>query len=366
MRSGRSGLASSSARLGRPGAGWRTAASPCAGRAGPAPARGASGSVVHLGPPPTAPSSTASAARQASSTSSSAVPWRRSTRLRPGAPRPRSRPPASAPSWARRHDLGADPVARAGLTIRLEGGAANRCTSPQAGERGCSGARSRSLSGSPATATASRTSAELLGQLGDVVPRQTVHRMNSTGRAPRLDPGSSQPRAQRARAARRSSVGSAALEVPRPLPARQVVGERRLADLGARRVEALDVAGSAALRHEPAPGRSAACMRTGRRGRAPNGRPRSRTRRPPLVELELGKVGLDDGRRAFERGAGVLDHRRRCVDGDHAPVRQQLEQHGGDPPAATAGVEHRLVAAQRQALEHAPPPLATCGSETRS
>ena len=75
IRSGRSGLASASASLGRTGRRFAYNPSPLRRPSSPCSGRGASGSVVsHFGPP-TAPRSTASAARHASSTSSvSAVP----------------------------------------------------------------------------------------------------------------------------------------------------------------------------------------------------------------------------------------------------------------------------------------------------
>ena len=65
----RAGSRRAAPRSAAPGAGSRTGRGPCAGRAGPAPAAARPGSVVsHFGPP-TAPSRTASAPRQASSTS---------------------------------------------------------------------------------------------------------------------------------------------------------------------------------------------------------------------------------------------------------------------------------------------------------
>ena len=61
-----------------------------------------------------------------------------------------------------------------------------------------------------------------------------------------------------------------------------------------------------------------------------------------LGELELGEVGHGERRcgRRRARSRASLDHRRRAVDGDHAPARQALEQRRGDAAGAAAGVEH--------------------------
>ena len=96
-----------------PGAGWRRGRGPCAGRAGPARGAARRGRSCPTSGPPTAPSSTASAARQASSTSSvSAVPWA-SIEAPPIRCSSNSNSPSALEQPARGgDDLGADPVAR--------------------------------------------------------------------------------------------------------------------------------------------------------------------------------------------------------------------------------------------------------------
>ncbi len=59
----------------------------------------------------------------------------------------------------------------------------------------------------------------------------------------------------------------------------------------------------------------------------------------------------------LQRLPHLLDHRGRAVDGDHPAPRQALDQQPGDPAAAAAGVEHDLVAGQRQPVEDRPRPL---------
>ena len=55
------------------------------------------------------------------------------------------------------------------------------------------------------------------------------------------------------------------------------------------------------------------------------------------------------------RSRACLDHRRRAVDGHHLAARQPLDQRRRHPPGAAAGVEHPLVAAQLEPVEHVPP-----------
>jgi hypothetical protein len=71
-----------------------------------------------------------------------------------------------------------------------------------------------------------------------------------------------------------------------------------------------------------------------------------------LAEVEREQIGLAhvDGVRQLR--ARLLDHRRRGVDRDHAAVRQPLEQRARDATGAAAGVQHRLVAAQHEPVEH--------------
>ena len=103
-----------------PGAGSRTARGPCAGRAGPAPGAGRRGRSCPTSARPTAPSSTASAPRQRSSTSgSSGVPCS-SIETPPTGSCSTSKPASNArrervQQLERRPDhLGADAVARQG------------------------------------------------------------------------------------------------------------------------------------------------------------------------------------------------------------------------------------------------------------
>jgi hypothetical protein len=72
-----------------------------------------------------------------------------------------------------------------------------------------------------------------------------------------------------------------------------------------------------------------------------------------LVEVELGEIRAPHrGALGGQRMAGVLDHLLRGVDRDHAPARQPLQQAPCDSPRTAARIEHGLVAAQRQAVEH--------------
>ncbi len=74
-----------------------------------------------------------------------------------------------------------------------------------------------------------------------------------------------------------------------------------------------------------------------------------------LRQLELEQVGDADIHVRTESLAGGGHHRGRLVDRDHAPARQPLDQRLGYTPRAAAGVEHGLIAAQLQALEHRQP-----------
>ena len=114
-RSGRSGLASTSAGLGRTGRRFAYRPRPLRRPRRPCSGRGASGSVVsHFGPP-TAPSSTASAPRHASSTSSvRAVPCASIEAPPTGCSANSNSPDRVEQPASRREDLGPDPVAWAG------------------------------------------------------------------------------------------------------------------------------------------------------------------------------------------------------------------------------------------------------------
>ena len=69
-------------------------------------------------------------------------------------------------------------------------------------------------------------------------------------------------------------------------------------------------------------------------------------------ELELGEVGdAHVGARA-EPLARLGDHRRRAVDRDDLAAREPLEQRRRHAPGAAAGVEHALVPAQLEPVEH--------------
>ena len=70
------------------------------------------------------------------------------------------------------------------------------------------------------------------------------------------------------------------------------------------------------------------------------------------LELELGEVGDAHVGARPEPLARLGDHRRRAVDGDHLAARQALEQRRRHAPGAAAGVEHALVAAQLEPVEH--------------
>ena len=106
-------------------------------------------------------------------------------------------------------------------------------------------------------------------------------------------------------------------------------------------------------------GRPAAAPRTGARtagrGRRSSGTSRSRGSRRRAVQLELGQVGGEHLDARPEPLARLRHHRRRAVDRDDLAARQPLEQRGRHAAGAAAGVEHALVAAQLEAVEHLAP-----------
>ena len=167
-------------------------------------------------------------------------------------------------------------------------------------------------------------------------------------------------------AARRSARLLGRGEVPRPRPSRRGRRAKGSRSPTAARVavEALHVALSPALGHQPpaGPQRVEHAREQGvvvghpvEDGVGEDGVDR-------LVEHELGQVGLEHGgARRVERLARLRDHRRRRVHRHHVPVRQALEQHLGHPAGAAAGVQHGLVALQRQPRPAPAPPTAPAG-----
>ncbi len=71
-----------------------------------------------------------------------------------------------------------------------------------------------------------------------------------------------------------------------------------------------------------------------------------------LVQLQLQQIRSADVRVGAQPLAGGSDHRLGHVHRDHPSARQPLHQRLGDPARAAAGVEHRLVAGERQPVEH--------------
>ena len=142
-------------------------------------------------------------------------------------------------------------------------------------------------------------------------------------------------------------------ERPRPRPA----GQRGLGDRVDRRLHGRDVAGAAALGDEPAarPQRRVQPLEqpvvvgdpVERRGRE--------DRVDRLVQLELEQVGGEHLDARAEPLARLRHHRRRPVDRDDLAARQALDQRGGHAAGAAAGVEHALVAAQLEPVEHLAP-----------
>jgi hypothetical protein len=70
-----------------------------------------------------------------------------------------------------------------------------------------------------------------------------------------------------------------------------------------------------------------------------------------LAEFEREQVDLPYVDRRAEEGAGLPNHLRRGVDGDHPAAWKALYQVSGDAPRAAAGVEDRLVADELEAAE---------------
>ena len=76
-----------------------------------------------------------------------------------------------------------------------------------------------------------------------------------------------------------------------------------------------------------------------------------------LAEVRLNE--RDPVAEPLEAAAGLVEHRRRAVEGDDVAGRKALGEELRDPAAAAARVEDALVAAQLEALEdgRAPPRL---------
>jgi hypothetical protein len=142
--------------------------------------------------------------------------------------------------------------------------------------------------------------------------------------------------------------------VPRRSPAEEVlgVGTTRENRLGVP-AQHVDVALSPALRDE-LPARAQRGVQA-REQAIVIGDPVKRRRRQDrvdrLLQLDLQQVSHAhvDARQTLACG---VDHRLRGVYGDRTPTRQALDQQLRDPPRAAAGVEHGLVAAQLQPLQH--------------
>ena len=162
------------------------------------------------------------------------------------------------------------------------------------------------------------------------------------------EPGGGEPRP------RRLGIG----ELPRLGPVREVRRVGRRAHQGRRAlVLPLEVGAAAALRHQPPAGRQ---------------RGEQAAEQPIVIEHPVERRGAEDGVGAAgdrqRRGVGVDErdpaadagahrgarrgqHVGRLIDADGAPVRQPPGEQLGEPAGAAADVEHRLVAAQRQAIE---------------
>ena len=85
-----------------------------------------------------------------------------------------------------------------------------------------------------------------------------------------------------------------------------------------------------------------------------------------LVELQLGEVGDQIVGAVAEALARLLDHRLGAVDGDHAALGRRSSSMRGHPAGAAAGVEHRLVAAQLEPVEHLRRPTRPAGRRRAS
>ena len=152
-----------------------------------------------------------------------------------------------------------------------------------------------------------------------------------------------------------------ACEVPRPPPAGQVGGVRLLTRYGAGGlVESLDVPLSPHWATSLPPGAIAAWSRA---NRASWSAIQWKTAFEKAASTGASSVSSvrsaseDRGTGRVQCGARVLHHRRGRVDCHHVPAGQALEQHPRDPAGAASGVEHGLVALERQPLEHGPRPL---------
>jgi len=71
-----------------------------------------------------------------------------------------------------------------------------------------------------------------------------------------------------------------------------------------------------------------------------------------LVQLHLQQIRSADVRIGAQPLTGGGDHRLGHIHSDHPAVRQPLHQRLGDPARTAAGVEHRLIAGERQPVEH--------------
>ena len=259
-------------------------------------------------------------------------------------------------------------IARASRTERRDGRDADargaqpsRSAGQRRGARRCSAARSRASARRPKRAiTASRKRSCCVG-LQTLEVRAEADGLAGTPAARRARPGqgcSQQSISLEAGGAQACLGLLGAGEVPRPRPALEVLGEagvggrlqRRLVDR-ARRCPLRRTARSAG-RRAAAPRRAA---RTARRGRAPSGTSRWRRRRRPARRARArARRDRACARRRASPASSIAragDHVGDGVDGDHAPARQALEQQPRHAARAAAGVEHRLVAAQLEAVE---------------
>src|SRR5690606_35221147 len=79
-----------------------------------------------------------------------------------------------------------------------------------------------------------------------------------------------------------------------------------------------------------------------------------------LTELELGEIPhpqLDPRAEAREVLTGARDHRLRGIDAEHLAPRRALGEQAGEAARPAAGVEHRLVAVQREPRHDLAAPL---------
>jgi len=135
----------------------------------------------------------------------------------------------------------------------------------------------------------------------------------------------------------------------------------RLTQVGEHLLDPGHVAEPAALGDQPA-------TRSQHGGQVPEegvvvGYPVERGRREDRVDRaeaqRLGQIALHELHPVAEgrQSPGRLDqHGRGGVHRDHPSTGQALQQLLGHPTAAAAGVEHRLVALQRQPVQHGPAP----------